>query len=687
MKLIHRIALYTFLTLGSLPLLGQSKFSPLLKIKKIDANQCRLRIVPQDFFEAKAMGLSGVKIKITNIDAQGSEKTQSERDIILDTFTRSEWKSFTMTPELAALSQLLFAKPKMYGASLVEQLTNAKKVQDNTYLMSFMATSFSWDAAEKGLQAATLNLSEDSSYVIQVSLLRPSPYCSNDSTSSIMIYNKKVNRSIRPFIDAQSIEKGVRLYWPKTDELIAYHIQEADLSEKNVRIITDKPYVNANVDSVSNDIYYDVPVERNYVKKKYRIAGFDIFGDSTIYSDWIVSYGRDLTPPKRIQSIKTDSKGEYHALLNWELPLDSDRSKIEIYHAHSDKFPNEKIAELNPNTTSWMHDKASNINENYYWVVTRDTAGNKEIPFSRKIITFDSIPPNPPKILNSSIDNNGLLTIVWASSDEEDLRGYKVGMSSSLEESPINLTVAPIHDTVFMEKIPLKNVKGIYYYFVRCQDLKGNIGEYCQGLEIKLPDQIAPAFASIKNLTPTDNGDLLIQLNLPRDNDAKFLRFKRIVNNQDTSEWITQPIKNTILDTVVSHNNVYSYIVQTVDEAGNPSISQFTMGKHPAPRRINLAKTSIEIIKIKESKKGVYYGLRIAGIPQNTKKIELFKKEGDAPYYEIGRFGPENTEIATGRLPFYTVQKWAIKITDSEGNKSDVLESEVIYVKPSRGVK
>jgi len=675
--------LITILFTSVSSLKSQGDFSPILKFKKTGDNECRMRIIPKDYFESKAIGLSGIKIEITPFATDGKVLNNvNKRTLALDTFTRSEWKSFKMTPQLAAVAQQLFAKPKLYGASTAEQLTNAKKVQENTYLTYFMATAFSWDAAEKARTGVTLELSDDTAYVIKASLLHSSPYVENDTNFVSATYISENLNTERPFIDAEGREKAVRLYWPKDKDLIAYHIQESDLNGENLKFITNKPYVNATVDSVSNDIYYDIPVEKNYVVKRYRIAGFDVFGDSTIYSDWINSYGQDRTPPQRIQEVETSSRGEYQVTLKWTNPLDGDRDRIDILYGSNENKPTEKLATLNANENTWTHTSASNIKNNYYWVVAIDTAGNTEIPFSRKVITFDSVAPAPPKIIRAEIDTSGLIEILWNKSNIEDIRGYKIGMSSSPNEVPINLTNEPQVDTSYLEKIPLRAVKGTYYYFVRSQDLKGNIGDYSEPLKITLPDKIPPAFPMITAIQPTNQGNLQISLNLPKDEDATSMRYKRITDQRDTSDWIMHALQSQIMDSTVSHKHRYSYIIQTIDDAGNHSISQVTASKKPFPKIINISKAKIQLNRIKETADGSIYNINWNGLPANTEKIRLFKKEGDSPYYEIGKFAPSLKQIKTKALMNYTVHRWAIRIVDAEGNNSNFLESDILYVKP-----
>ncbi|MDA9214136.1 hypothetical protein N9P12_03005, partial [Bacteroidia bacterium] len=196
--------------------------------------------------------------------------------------------------------------------------------------------------------------------------------------------------------------------------------------------------------------------------------------------------------------------------------------------------------------------------------------GNTEIPFSRKVITFDSVAPAPPKIIRAEIDTNGLIEILWNKSNIEDIRaeidtnglieilwnksniedirGYKIGMSSSPNEVPINLTNEPQVDTSYLEKIPLRAVKGTYYYFVRSQDLKGNIGDYSEPLKITLPDKIPPAFPMITAIQPTNQGNLQISLNLPKDEDATSMRYKRITDQRDTSDWIMHALQSQMYE-------------------------------------------------------------------------------------------------------------------------------------------
>jgi len=664
---------------------AQQSFQPLLKFKAIGKKTVKMRLVPRDYFEFKAIGNTGLKIEINTLGPKTGRTaafTTTKRTIIYDTLSMADWKLRKMTPQLAIVNQLLKGKPQMYGATLTEQIANAKKIQDNTFIMALLGSSFSWDAAIASRTGIELSLSADSTYLISVSLLRNTPYALSDSSQVFANYIGEIPQKEEislPFLSAEGFEKRVQLFWPENQEYLAYHIETSNLDGSATELLTKTPYFNQNKDSINNNWNYTVNVEKNYIPKRYRLLGFDLFGDSLNYSPWVTSYGMDKTPPKSVSKLKSTSNGPQVARVSWELPLDIERDNIVIYYSHNDEKPEVKIAEISRTDTVYIHDKADNILPNYYWVFTRDTAGNLGGEFPISVVTYDTIPPSAPEILKNSIDSNGLVTLIWNTAKDTDVHGYKIGVvrSNGLQEKPITLNDEILLDTVFQELLPPKKIQGDFYYAVRAKDLKGNYGPWSALKPISIPDMIPPSFVRIESLTPTEMGSLMLKLNLPNDKDASSLRIRKIIDSKDTSDWVRYDLTTNIEDKEVSRKHRYQYWVQTVDDAGNHSALAISPNKSPFPKLLNTENVKFNFSITKKHQ----IDLSISSIPKETIKIRLFKSSGVEPFYEIGQIDLNSLKYTSEKLPLYTVHRYGIVFEDIEGNKSKRIETEAIYIK------
>jgi hypothetical protein len=181
----------------------------------------------------------------------------------------------------------------------------------------------------------------------------------------------------------------------------------------------------------------------------------------------------------------------------------------------------------------------------------------------------------------------------------------------------------------------------------------------------------------IESLTPNEDGTLSLHLNLPRDEDAVGLRIRRIIDTKDTGDWVSQALSSTITDKEVSRKHRYQYLVQTVDKAGNHSVSAISPIKSPFPKVVNTdaVKLGFSVTKSHQIE------LQISNIPKGIKTIRLFKSTGVEPFYEIGQIDRERLNYRSEKLPLYTVHRYGILFEDEEGNKSKRMETEAIYIK------
>lgn len=678
-KLLIITLIFTFISANKSE--AQSDFNPKLLIKTIDNTHAKLRIIPRDYFEFKAIGTSGIEIKILPIGARNNPLSLNQkypaRTLILDTASIAEWQNKGVTPYEAAVAQLLYAKPQLYGSTFTEQVSNAKKIQDNTFIMAILGSSFSWDAAVNSRTGADLKLHTDSLYQIEVKLLRPSPYSLSNSKIANVLYNgpQKIEFNYSDF-EAIGLEKGVRLYWSENEQFIAYHVETANTNETDIQRLTNSPYFNQTKDSVNSDWLFDIKLNDNYVPKKYRIAGFDVFGDSTHYSPWIIGFGKDRTPPSPVTNVQLNSQNPQHVQLTWDISEDKDRHNIEIYYSNNSEKPDIKLGQFPPNLKQFSHNEASNIKPNYYWIFTTDTAGNSSAPFPYNMVTFDTIQPITPTIISAVMDSTGLIKLNWKSNPEEDINGYKIGVGRTSNSKPINLSETIQIDTFFTEKISPKQISGNLFYSVKSIDLKGNHSNWSDPIKIEIPDKIPPSFAVISSITPTEDGSIRIDIILPNDQDATNLAYRKIINSTDTTIWTTQPLNGQIIDVDVSPNKTYQYQIKVVDKALNESKTTISGTISPFPRKINTDNIKL-IAEINKDRK---INVSWDGLPGNIKMIKFYKQSGVEPFYEIAKFGPDRKSLVTEKMPAYTVHKFAIKLIDNEGNYSDLIESNTVYI-------
>lgn len=588
--------LFFFLSIGLFSNLeGQEidSFAPIVRVKYIGNNKAKLRLIPRNFFEMRAIAKSGLLIKTIQIVDENGNSSKIEKLYDIDTPKSSEWLNAKNNKQIAAMAGAVFSQFKGNQPDEFASIQERVNFQNNLHLFAITASSFSWEAAKLANLGVEIDLKEGATYKITYELKRPHKFCPNKKQSMVYAVVPEVNDLSQVLY--QPGDLYVNLKWPKSEEYFAFDIEKKIPSLKgDWKQVNTEPLLPSSGNDSTNPFFHVVvdSTFKNYQFNAYRIFGYNIFGERKLVTTELSNaYSRDLTPPPTVSEMKYNSQSLNQVQLTWKVVPVSDFSKIKVYYGNSNRGPFKFIKELKATATSFVHDSASHFLENYYVVSTIDTANNEgpTLPFSA--ITLDTIPPPTMEIKTVNVAVSGVVKIVWKPLKIDDLGGYRLSRSfgNSAQWSPIfgyNLK-----DTVFYDTLPLKTMKGNVFYGIRATDLRGNFAHSFVPYKLLPPDVVPPAKPLIYDIKAIQNGHTQIFVNFDQE-DTKWISFRKREliqkNPSDWSEWTQILAANGFEDTNADFGKWYEYQVKSVDLSGNQSDESNIFGQRTVKKPLDI---------------------------------------------------------------------------------------------------
>jgi len=647
------------------------------RVKRVSESSVKIKLIPRNYLELKGVGLSEITVKVTPLMYKNTPvESPASRTFIFKPAEKTQWEKVKSDSNAMICAQLLYGANMGKGNSFDQQIKSTLELQENLFVLATLGSSFSWDAAKLLNVGFELPLSADSFYSVEIAIPKNNILPINN-TIQMYVGNSGSNES-KIELATQSKEHGVLLTWLPLENTAAYDVYMSESADGEFSKMNPLPYNEIKNDTLTGItiVKYPIPLKENYEKRYFKVCGYDLFGETGYCSEVMMTFGRDLTPPKDIDSFTFTSLSENNAQIEWDMPEDADRELVRIYYSNNYNGPYSVLSELKKNTSNFTHNESHNILPNYYKIVTVDTANNENSTTPFLVVTKDTVAPNIITKSDYSIDQNGNIEITWNPSISPDIRGYRVATSTQENGPWVFLTPYTITDTFFRDTISLKNLRGNRFYGVKSVDLKGNFSNISSSIKIELPDKVAPA--PITGIVHSlKSGDIQVEFNWPNETDLYQLHIQRM-SNADSSEWIKL---NDIsakywIDTNVISGSSYSYKLKLIDKSGNESNIFRTGIKKPLPRPI--------------SAKGVTLNVEISGnnatvswnkVPKGTKSIKLLRKSGNNPYYIVGNLSSDNKQYIDHKLKKYMSYTWAIQFKNDEGSISEMVYSDAAFIR------
>jgi len=395
-------------------------------------------------------------------------------------------------------------------SSLINDYIEAENIdpKNDNFMFAMLLLSSSLDADFMnmlGLIYLDTDFDRKTKYVYRVSI-NNGEKLTNLNSMVVNVNPKKIDKNI----DFESLEfesrikrKNVYLKWDVTalEKNYAGYWIEKSLDSVNFKAINTTPYQflksQYEKDKTHADILDTAVVEGGTYF--YRIRGINHFAENGGYSNIVKVYVRkSLKGEVRIDSVYANKfdrivDGSY---LSFEAKDDDQLSKFIVARSDSMAFGYEVIDVPNLKSGSdfeFIIPSPLETGERYYYKVAAISVDNDTVySFHTYFFTLDQEPPSVPTGLKGTIDEKGVVSVVWTKNPENDIRGYRVFWANALNEEFIESTTHFVEGTNYSDTISLRNLTSEIYYQIRAVDLNYNNSQPCEPIKLMKPDTTPP---------------------------------------------------------------------------------------------------------------------------------------------------------------------------------------------------
>ena len=352
----------------------------------------------------------------------------------------------------------------------------------------------------------------------------------------------------------------------------AFQIERSSDGGNTFQRINKKPFLVMDTSRITK-IYYRDSVQ-NYKPYYYRVQGIDPFAEVSDYSDVVMGFGRDKTPPGSL-ALESEDLGENGIKLSWkfsETPVSKDLNGFIIRKGPEINNMNIEVKKVNATTFSFYDPTAATKHSVYYEVLAVDTAGN--ISFSNPVRYFlpDTEPPKEPEGIQGTIDSNGIVSLHWQLDTLDEILGYRVYRTNDVKHEMVCLQEGYLHSNSFSDTLSSKTLTREVYYAVVAVDYSYNHSHKSKLIKLIKPDKVPPIAPQFIDYSVNEKGVFLKWI-LSSSSDVKeYLLIRKMV--ADTTKKVSFKIPRSMdsfIDTLLSDQTFYQYNLIALDSSGNRS--------------------------------------------------------------------------------------------------------------------
>ena len=473
----------------------------------------------------------------------------------------------------------------------LSQIINATEQLESRHALAHFAADISPTAATAlALRWTDKNIKQDRKYIYRIyPAPQPQGLYRVDTAFFILSPRDKETPERMTDITTQGFEKKIQVQWQKlaySNRFSAFFVERSDDNGKTFNPLSKDPYIQMQRDPAKQSLitYEDTANIINYQKYQYRVRGIDPFGDYSPYSNPVIGFAKDMTPPptpilRKINKISTTAYS-----LEWTIPNPpSDLKGFLVTRCTTIDGKYKPLSKniLAPATRQFTDNNASATESNFYSIVALDTSGNAAASESHLVFSYDNIPPAPPTGLKGNIDTAGIVRITWDMGKERDLLGYRIFNANAPDHEFAGAATEMILDTFFRDSITLKTLSKHIYYKIVAVDNNLNSSEYSPILELSKPDIIPPVPPVILNFLVTDSTVAFNWAKSASEDVSKQIVYRRLKKEATWTPLSTlDKTTNKFMDTHFAFNQDYLYSIQSIDSSDLASEKSFPLAIH-----------------------------------------------------------------------------------------------------------
>ena len=424
---------------------------------------------------------------------------------------------------------------------------------------------------------------------------------------------------------------------------------------------------------------------------EYRICGYDAFGDKSNYSKVVNVELKDIlapTPPiLRRFFLNKDENGKYVVDILWtKADFEPDFVGYDIYYYHPKVHDNwMKINEqrLAPTDTLYRYKLPIDMSANIA-IAAVDTVGNYTTSLPAEVHIADEIAPSAPTNLKYKISPNGLVTITWKPSPEDDVYKYQLFSANNPKKDFLPMKGKSVSDTLIVDT--LSNTNNLSYYRLKAYDYSGNESKFSEILTIQRPNFKQPQPCRIDSLSFNEEYVYMKWFPSP-EKDIKQYYVYRHLADQKVSDLIkiipADSVKNNRIEIydypTPNQQKRYYYYIESMNTTGvssNPSHKASVLFKGP---RTLKAKISLHAVYRPELER-IILAWDIRDLTQEDINdgayICLYRKiEGEEYFQFMETLKIEERTTYDRRVPEGKSAEYEMRIITRSGKKSEFSNS------------
>lgn len=553
--------------------------------------------------------------------------------------------------------------------------------QESRFGFSLYAADLSSQVAgAMGLRLVDKLPNTDVKWVYRVELMQnPAEFKVNSST--VLIDPKEKIKLVPPDdVKAEFGDYRVRLSWASLYDYgsyIAYIIERSDDGGKTFKKRSEVPLaIVSKKNRQRRRTYYFDSLEVNYKPYYYRITGISPFGEkgppsTPVYGAGLGSAG-GVTASIDSSSITKEGNG----YIRWVFPEGRKQNLMGFKIGRSSKAGG-PFKEISPLIEVDQKDFIDTYPDpvNYYVVKTigKDSVATESMPVLIQLL--DSLPPATPIGLRGTVDTTGIVTLDWKPNQEPDVAGYRVFRANSMEEEFVQITVAPVEFSDYIDEISLETLTEEIYYKVIAIDHHDNPSEYSPPVKLQRPDKIPPVAPVFSGWRSDEKGVSLEWINSTSRDVVKTVLLRTDAKGEEKQIYLTAGQKKA-QDMDLIAGAVYSYTLLAIDDAGLRSDAS-TLEIHAYDDGI---RPVINIFKGKADREKRRIMLSWNYIQDGVERFLIYRKKGDQPMRLMKAVNGDQQSFLDYNISINNIYSYRIKAVFENDDATELSEEvEVEY--------
>ena len=377
--------------------------------------------------------------------------------------------------------------------------------------------------------------------------------------------------------------RSIRLFWSRTPQFSTYDIERQGENGEWIKL-NERRFMTLFTqedESTVQNIFEDIDLEPGTYR--YRICGYDTFGEKSEYSAVHTAQLHDVIPPTApviVQfNVERPTENTIMADVIWEKNIiepDFLGYNVYYYNAQVDSVwvkLNEQL--LDPEMQSFRCE-VSFLGTGHVTVVALDTANNSSAAMPQELFIADFTPPAAPTGLQYVMSPTGSVMIKWNKNPEPDVAGYHLYYANDSTHTFLQKSGKMTRTTVIFDTLQVTNVTQRYmYYRVKAYDYSGNESAFSPILTVKRKNYDPPRPCRIDSVWQDTKKVYMTWFPSSEDDVEKFYVYRR-VHGEEYNTLINvltkDSVKNGRLLVVDSpepnSSKRYYYHIETMNETG-----------------------------------------------------------------------------------------------------------------------